>query len=85
MRNKLLVMFSAVAFLLASCTVERTYQLTGAPIGTKTGVSKSSIIGDSDFSISTAAKNGKITKIGAVEITTKVFIFPKVITKVYGE
>jgi hypothetical protein len=54
-------------------------------MGTKTGVAKSKIIGDSDTSIKAAAANGKITVIGAVEVTTKLFFFPIVTTRVYGE
>jgi hypothetical protein len=48
-------------------------------------MAKSKIIGDSDTSVKAAADNGKITVIGAVEVTTKVFIFPITKTKVYGE
>lgn len=67
-----------------SCMVARSYQLTGEPIGEKVGVAKSKIIGNSDTSIKTAAANGGIKVIGAVEITTKIFIFPITKTKVYG-
>ncbi len=71
--------------VLASCTVSQTIQLTGEPIGTKTGVAKSKIIGNSDTSIKAATDNGGIKVIGAVEVTTKVYlIFPVIKTTVYG-
>lgn len=83
--KKLLLVAGIAGSMLTSCMISQTYQLTGAPIGTKTGVAKTSIIGDSDHSISTAAKNGGIKVIGAVEITTKqMVIFPVTKTKVYG-
>jgi hypothetical protein len=69
---------------MSSCMVSRSYQLTGEPIGEKVGVAKSKIIGNSDTSIKTAAANGGIKVIGAVEVTTKLFIFPITKTKVYG-
>lgn len=79
------MILASAALLMASCTVSRTIQITGEPIGTKTGVAKSKVFGDSDTSIKKAAEKGKITVIGAVEITTKVVIFPITTTKVYGE
>jgi hypothetical protein len=47
-------------------------------------VAKSKIFGNSDTSIKTAAANGGIKLIGAVEITTKFFFIPVTKTKVYG-
>ena len=70
---------------ISSCTVAVNHQVTGNPIGTKVGVAKSKVFGNSDYSIQAAAKNGKITKIGSVDITTKIFIFPIVKTTVTGE
>lgn len=71
---------------VSSCTVARQYQITGQPIGTKTGVAKSKIFGSFDISLKTAAENGGITRIGAVETTTKIyFLLPVYITTVYGE
>ncbi|MEY4604340.1 MAG: TRL-like protein family [Bacteroidota bacterium] len=81
---KKLFIISALALGLGSCTISRTYQLTGEPLGNKVGVAKSKLIGDSDTSIKTAAKKGNITVIGAVEMTTKIFIFPITKTIVYG-
>ncbi len=69
---------------MSSCMVSRSYQLTGEPIGEKVGVAKSKIFGNSDTSIKTAAANGGIKLIGAVEITTKFFFIPVTKTKVYG-
>lgn len=71
-------------FLLVftSCTISRDYQITGQPIGTKSGVAKSKIIGNSDTSIKKAAENGNITKIGAVEFQRKLI---RTKTVVHGE
>jgi len=85
MRRKLLIAIGITSCMLTSCVVSQTYQITGNPIGTKTGVASSNVVGTGDFGIKAAAKNGKITKIGAVEITTKMFLTLKTTTKVYGE
>jgi len=77
------IMFLFVAGLLSSCTISRSIQLTGKPIGTKTGEAKLIITGDN--SLSTAAKNGNVSEIGVSEVVTKTFIIPFFITKVYGE
>jgi hypothetical protein len=82
MRNLLFMV--GFAGLFTSCMVSQTYQLTGEPLGEKVGVARSSIIGNSDTSIKTAADNGGIKVIGAVEMTTKVFFFTFSKTKVYG-
>jgi hypothetical protein len=73
---------SAFLLIFASCTISRDYQITGQPIGTKTGVAKSKIIGNSDTSIKKAAENGNITKIGAVEFQRKLI---RTKTVVHGE
>jgi len=86
MKRKILFiipLFSLMGF--TSCVVSQTYQITGNPIGTKTGVAKSNAVGTGDFGIQAAAKAGKITKIGAVEVTQKAGFTIKTITKVYGE
>jgi hypothetical protein len=82
---KKIIYISLLALTASSCTVSRVYQLTGQPIGSKTGVAKSKIIGNSDTSLKKASENGNITVIGAAEITTKFFIFTFTKTKVYGE
>ena len=82
---KKLVFAGIAGAILSSCTVAATHTATGNPVGTKVGVAKSKIFGDSDHSIQAAAKNGGITKIGSVDIVTKVFIFPITKTVVTGE
>ncbi len=69
--------------MLTSCTVARSIQLTGQPIGTKSGEATAVLVGDS--SLRTAAKNGQITTAGGSEVITKFFIIPITKTKVYGE
>jgi len=76
-------MFICATGLLTSCTVSRSIQLTGQPIGTKQGVATAVLVGDS--SLKTASKKGKVKTIGASEVVTKVFIVPINKTKVYGE
>jgi hypothetical protein len=86
MKRKLLLFIPVIALLgFSSCVVSQRYQITGNPIGTKTGVASSNAVGSGDYGIQAAAKAGKITKIGAVEITQKVFFTLKTTTKVYGE
>jgi hypothetical protein len=70
-----------VAGFLSSCTVMNDIQITGAPIGTKSGKAKGAKV-----TAQNAALNGKITKIGAVQTTWKLFvIIPVTTVKVYGE
>lgn len=75
-------LFILLCVLTTSCTLSRSYQITGQPIGTKTGVAKSKIIGNSDTSIKKAAEKGNITKIGAVEFQRRLI---STRTVVYGE
>lgn len=84
--KKTIMLIGAIA-LMTSCTVSRSIELTGEPIGTKTGIAKTKIFAkDQDISLKKASENGKIKKIGAVEhILKQVVIFPVQITKVYGE
>jgi len=82
---KKLALLLGVGLVLGSCTVYHDIQLTGQPMGTKEGVAKSKVFGG-DYSIKTAAENGDITTIGAVETKTKVYlIFPISTTRVYGK
>ena len=75
-----------IGLFLGSCTVYQTYQITGKPVGTKVGVAKTSLFGKTqDFTIRTAAKNGKITTIGAVQVTQKIVLVPIFKTVVFGE
>lgn len=82
MIKKFLLIAGVSVTMMTSCILSQTYQITGNPIGTKTGVAKSNVVGTGDFGIKAAAKNGNITKIGAVEVTMRNSI---IITKVYGE
>jgi hypothetical protein len=71
--------------LLPSC-VTSTYMLTDNAVGSKIGVARFGLFGpDRDMSLETAAKNGKITKIGTVEVRTTTFIIPFSKTIVTGE
>ena len=72
---KKIIYVSLLALTAGSCTISRDYNLTGQPIGSKIGVAKSKIIGNSDTSLKKAAENCNITVIGAVERTTKIFFF----------
>ncbi len=86
MKKKLLLAIGIASLLFSSCTVYHSYQVTGSPIGTKTGVSKSNAYGTGDFGIKKAATNGKITTVGAVETVTKSYIIVAITkTFVYGE
>lgn len=86
MKNKLNLIIGVALLMFSSCTLYHSYEVTGAPIGTKTGVSKSSAFGTGDFGIKAAAANGKITTIGAVETVTKSYVIVALTkTYVYGE
>ncbi|MBL4709876.1 MAG: hypothetical protein JKY48_15700 [Flavobacteriales bacterium] len=84
-KMKALVAVSLMVFGLSSCVVYETHSVTGNPIGTKKGVAKTKLFGNSDVTMRTAAKNGKITKIGSVDTKTTVFILPFSKTVVTGE
>ena len=73
--------------LLQSCIVMDSTQLTDNPIGSKKGVATMKMFSsNTDISIASAAKNGKITKIGSVEKRYTVYlIFPVYTTIVTGE
>lgn len=72
---KTLVAVALMAFGLSSCVVSESYSVTGNPIGTKKGVAKShSFSKNFDVSMKTAAKNGKIQKIGSVDTKTKAYL-----------
>lgn len=84
-RNKLFTVAILACGLMSSC-VSSTYMVTDNPVGKKTGVAKLSLFGkDKDISLEKAAKNGKITKIGTVEVRVTYFILPFVKTTVTGE
>ena len=73
---KTLAALALMTFGLSSCMVYESYSVTGNPIGTKKGVAKTKLFSkDLDVSMRTAAKNGKIQKIGSVDIKTKAYVF----------
>lgn len=83
--KKFKVFISAIALtgFMSSCVIMESHVTTGNPIGTKEGVSKSKLAGNSDAGIAAAAKNGGITKIGSVDV---VYLSTgKFIVKVTGE
>lgn len=76
----------AITVGLSSCVVYETHTVTGNPIGTKRGVAKASAFSPSaDYTMRTAAKKGKINKIGSVDTRVTVFIVPFYKTVVTGE
>ena len=78
---KKLLSIGLVVGLMSSCTVSHTFMVTNNSVGSKTGVAKGK-----DISISTACKNGGISKVGTVETKMKmIIIFPKMTTTVTGE
>lgn len=75
-----------IVFGLSSCVVYETHTVTGNPIGTKKGVAKASAFSsNADYTMRTAAKKGKINKIGSVDTRVTVFIVPFYKTVVTGE
>jgi hypothetical protein len=62
---KYIFSIAVAATFLSSCTVTMPYAVTENPIGSKKGVSKTSVIlgaiqTNGDFGVADAAKNGKI-------------------------
>ena len=83
---KKLTLLAAVIFSLSSCVVYESHTVTGNPIGTKKGIAKGHIFSKNlDFTMSTAAKKGKIDKIGSVDTKVTVFLIPFYKTVVTGE
>ena len=82
--KKLILNGRVFAGSLASCTVSQRIEVTGKPIGTKVGVSKTGFLVGNDASLKEAASNGNISEIGAWQRTTKFFIITWSVTKVYG-
>ena len=72
----------AAAALLSSCTVSYPGWATNNATGSKTGVAERKVflgilIGETDLSQTTAAKNGGITKIATVDYSVTGGIFSK--------
>lgn len=96
---KKIILFSAIAALITSCQITRPYTATNNPIGSKTGVSKTTYLGASfgdnlangiifngKFGVIDAARNGKITKVATVDVkTTNYVLFRKAEIIVTGE
>ena len=62
----------------SSCTVYHTAMVTNNPVGSKIGVAKGHTGNiDADFTLKSAMKNGKITKVGIAETKVKMMIFVK--------
>lgn len=75
--------FAFMPFLMGSCIVYSKHETTGNPVGTKVGYVKSKLVGNFDVGIAAAAKQGKITKIGTVDI--KIYTTGKIAVTVTGE
>lgn len=82
-KMKFILALGGLPLLLNSCVVMSSHVTTGNPIGTKTGIVKSKLVGNSDAGIAAAAKQGKITKIGSVDI--KFLSSGKLVVMVTGE
>ncbi len=83
--KKIITFISCVA-LFSSCTISHTITCTNNPVGSKTGIAKTKIIGNQDISYATACKNGNISKVGTTEIkTTNYLLFFQTKITVTGE
>lgn len=81
--KKKLSLAVVVMMALTSCVINSRHITTGNPIGTKVGYVKSNNLGSSDAGIGAAAKQGKISKIGSVDI--KYYSNGKISVTVTGE
>lgn len=87
---KKIIILSSLAGFLVSCAMTTPYYVTGNDLGTKIGTSQTvcilsfthrlgrnhhGIMLNKNFGIVEAAKNGGITKIGAVDIKIKRCVF----------
>jgi hypothetical protein len=80
--KKIVMMITAIALLclfVGCATLTVPVTATGLPIGSKVGQASGRIwmmmFGTADAGIQAAAKNGEITKISTIDITTKMGIF----------
>lgn len=67
-KKKFLLFIAAMPLFMNSCIVQSMHTTTGNPIGTKQGYVISKMFGDFDAGLAAAAKQGKISKIGSVDI-----------------
>lgn len=71
---------AVLAFGLSSCSITQPYAVTEQPIGSKTGVSKTSVILgviqlNGDYSVAEAAENGGITgPVSTVDVKTTSYV-----------
>ncbi len=82
MKKILLSAFTCLSLVMTSCVTTWPGLVTQNSIGTKVGVAKRKIIlglafGHTDLSLTTAAKNGGISKIATVDYTVKGGLFAK--------
>ena len=82
MNNKIKsgVSLLSLAVVLTSCSITRPLTATSNPVGPKTGRSKSAtvlglIVVKSDGSVTTAAKNGHISKISTIDVRSSNYLF----------
>jgi len=79
-----LTLFTAIASCLMSCSVTSPLMVTNNPVGDKVGTSKiTCMFGyfcNGDGGIQAAAKNGGISKIATVDVTTKGGLLKSTIT-----
>jgi hypothetical protein len=82
--KKIITVFSTLvmAITITSCSVTRPMSISAAPIGTRVGISKTSVIlgirTNKSFGIAEAAHNGKITGgvgVADLKITSSIFSF----------
>ena len=83
---KKIITFILCVALFSSCTISHTITCTNNPVGSKTGIAKTKIIGNQDISYATACKNGNISKVGTTEIKmTNYLLFFQTKITVTGE
>ena len=79
MKNlKLLVFGLVLAASTNACTFYQRHETTGAPVGNKVGVSKTtSVLGiiNGSYGIGDAAKNGGIEKVATIDVKATSYIF----------
>lgn len=85
----MVVALGAALLMGSSCTYIQPVTATSNPIGSKVGTARAFNVGglwtEGDYSIRTAAKNGKITKISTVDIQKSqycgfIYIFETIVT-----
>jgi len=85
-KMRILLLAGVVGAFMSSCTIAHSVTVTNNPVGTKTGVAKSTNLGNIDVTLEKAAKDAGITKIGTVEFkATAILFFVKYKTTVTGE